>query len=130
MFGIIGRVRDAVLRLIGRSRIDRTAPVFETQNIEGITFFRTPDCMSGVRVPSKYMQEIASWIGTFTIGSKTNNVSCGQNTVTFRIEYTDGRAVVNGTDTVTVNNKVYQIKKGPAPKCFYELLSRNHRNKQ
>jgi len=49
--------------------IDGEKPVFETDNISGITLYAVPNHLDGVRVPDEYMDEIAAWIGTFRIES-------------------------------------------------------------
>ena len=107
------------------NKIDTTTPVFKTQNINSITLFRIPDHEDGVEVPDEYKEEIAAWLGTFTVGEKTKEVLCGINMFTFRIEYSDGSVVVNGTDTITIDGVTYYLKKGREPECINQLFADN-----
>ena len=126
VFGLVLiAVAACVLGLIGynANKIDTTTPVFKTQNINSITLFRLPDCEDGVEVPDEYKEEVAAWLGTFTVGKKTEEVLCGINMFTFRIEYSDGTVLVNGTDTITLDGVTYHLKKGPEPGCINKLFA-------
>ena len=107
------------------NKIDTTTPVFKTQNINSITLFRYPDCEDGVEVPDEYMEEISAWLRTFTVGKKTKEVLCGINMFTFRVEYSDGTVLVNGTDTITIDGVTYHLKKGLEPECINQLFADN-----
>ena len=126
VFGLVLiAVAACVLGLIryNANKIDTTTPVFKTQNINSITLFRLPDCEDGVEVPDEYKEEVAAWPGTFTVGKKTEEVLCGINMFTFRIEYSDGTVLVNGTDTITLDGVTYHLKKGPEPGCINKLFA-------
>lgn len=109
------------------NKIDTTTPIFETQNIKSITIYRLPDNIDGVQVPTEYMEEITAWLGTFTIREKAKDADtvCGLNMFTFKIEYTDGTVVTSGTDTTTIEGKIYYINKGRQPDCIEELFRAN-----
>ncbi len=108
------------------NKIDTTTPIFETRNIKSITLFRLPDNIDGVEVPMEYMEEITAWIGTFTVGKKTEDVLCGANMVTFKIEYFDGTVITSGTDTTTIDGVIYYMKKGREPDCINKLFAENN----
>ncbi len=108
------------------NKIDTTTPIFETRNIKSITLFRLPDNIDGVEVPMEYMEEITAWIGTFTVGKKTEDVLCGANMVTFKIEYFDGTVITSGTDTTTIDGVIYYMNKGREPDCINKLFAENN----
>ena len=123
VFALIGATCMFGLCGFKSNKIDTTTPVFKTQNINSITLFRLPDCEDGVEVPDEYKEEVAAWLGTFTVGKKTEEVLCGINMFTFRIEYSDGTVLVNGTDTITLDGVTYHLKKGPEPGCINKLFA-------
>ena len=61
-----------VIGLIGCSsnKVDKNAPVFKTENITHITFHTLPSGGKGFEVPSEYLSEITTWLGSFTIDEK------------------------------------------------------------
>ncbi len=123
VFALVGVV--CIFCLIGckSNKVDTTTPIFETQNIKCITLYRLPDQMNGVEVPCEHMEEITSWLRTFTVSKKSEDVLCGQNIVTFRIEYLDGSVVTSGTDTTTIDGVIYYTNKGKQPDCINELFA-------
>ncbi len=102
--------------------IDTTKPVFETKNIRRITFYSLPNHADGIEVPSEYMEEIITWIGTFKIDKKADDLlPPGTNTRSFRIEYSDGTVIKNGVNTITIDGVIYYLQHDKAPES-YEML--------
>ena len=126
VFALIGATCMFGLCGFKSNKIDTTTPIFETRNIKSITLFRLPDNIDGVEVPMEYMEEITAWIGTFTVGKKTEDVLCGANMVTFKIEYFDGTVITSGTDTTTIDGVIYYMKKGREPDCINKLFAENN----
>ncbi len=118
------RLKPVLGNIKGRN-IDTTTPIFETHNIERITLYRLPDHPNGIEVPSEYLEEITSWLGTFTVYKEAEEAQSGINMFTFRIEYSDGTVVTSGVDTTTIDGVIYDMKKGSAPYCINELFKAN-----
>ena len=55
-------VLACVLGVAGCSseNVDKTKPVFETENISSITFFAAPNSNEGVEVPEEYIAQITA----------------------------------------------------------------------
>ena len=114
-----------VLGLVGCStnKVDKAKPVFETENIARITFYTLPSGGKGFEVPSEYMAEITTWLGSFTIDEKANkNLAPGSNSVSVEIEYVDGTIVKNGLSTTKVEGVNYYMKHDDAPECYFTIL--------
>ena len=110
----------------GAGKIDFEKPVFETENIESITFFAVPNNTEGVLVPEENMDEIIEWIGTFRLDKKADNIpEPGSNTVSLRIEYSDGTVIESGINTITIGKTKYEMKFERTPECLNELLGIN-----
>ena len=103
--------------------IDRKTPVFETENISRITVFSTLWHEDGIEVSNEYMEDITAWIGSFKIGHKIKELDPGDNTFSFRIEYSDGRMVESGVNTTTINGVQYRYKCDAVPECFDALIA-------
>ena len=114
-----------VLGLVGCStnKVDKEKPVFETENIARITFYTLPSGGKGFEVPSEYMAEITTWLGSFTIDEKANKtLAPGSNSVSVEIEYADGTVVKNGLSTTKVDGVTYYMKHDNAPECYFAIL--------
>ena len=106
--------------------IDRTQPVFATENISGITFYTSlkGDYLEEIEVPDEYMEEIVSWLGSFRIGTKAGDTLIpGTNSVELRIEYADGTVVESGISAALVDGAFYYLDCENAPQCYLELVS-------
>ena len=105
------------------NKVDKAKPVFETENIARITFYTLPSGGKGFEVPSEYMAEITTWLGSFTIDEKANkNLAPGSNSVSVEIEYVDGTIVKNGLSTTKVEGVNYYMKHDDAPECYFAIL--------
>ncbi len=105
--------------------IDRESPVFETENINSVILFSIPHNEQGVNVPNEYMEEIIKWIGTFRLDRKAEGMlDPGTNTISIRIEYSDGTSVESGVNTIDLNGVTYHMTHERAPKSLDELLSK------
>ena len=67
MFSILAIVFVLVLNACGSNKIDMTQPVFETENIKGVTVYSMPDFEQGIPVPDEDMDAVINWIGSFRI---------------------------------------------------------------
>ena len=104
--------------------IDTTKPLFETTDISRITFFCIPNHTDGIEVPGEHLDEITTWIGTFTIEKKAGDVlDPGTNTFSFQIEYSDGTIVSSGLNTTTIDGVTYCMKYDNPPACFDALFA-------
>ena len=105
-------------------KVDKTTPVFETENITRITFYTTHSSDGkGIDVPSEYMAEITTWLGSFTIDEKADKaLAPGSNSVSVEIEYADGTVVKNGLSTTKVDGVNYYMKHDDAPECYLDIL--------
>ena len=105
--------------------VDKTKPVFETENISKITFYAEPNHPDGIEVPDEYAAEIADWLGTFVIGEKVkgNALRPGSNSISVQIEYSDGTIVKNGLSTFRIGKETYYMKFGQAPEYYLNMIN-------
>ncbi len=97
--------------------------VFKTENITRITFYTLSSDGKGFEVPSENIAEITTWLGSFTIGEKADNVLApGSNSVSVEIEYADGTIVKNGISTVNIDGVAYYMEHDDAPECYLEII--------
>ena len=97
--------------------------VFKTENITRITFYTLSSGGNGFEVPSENIAEITTWLGSFTIGEKADNVLApGSNSVSVEIEYADGTIVKNGLSTVNIDGVAYYMEHDDAPECYLEII--------
>ena len=106
-------------------QVDKTKPVFETENIARITFYTLPGDGNGFEVPSEDMAEIITWLGSFTLDEKADGkaLAPGSNSISVEIEYTDGTVVKNGLSTTKVDGLTYYMKHEDAPPCYFEIFA-------
>ena len=118
---VLSLVYALALAACSPDNIDKTTPVFETENINRV-FFSSP-ANKDVEVPGEHLAKITAWLGTFTIDKKVDSdvVPPGTNQVSVRIEYTDGTVVENGISTITIDETTYFMKSEKAPQCFLDL---------
>lgn len=115
----------ALLMLTGLAACSvKDKPIFETENITGITFIRTAPKGRETVVPEEYLDEITQWLGTFKAGKKAGDVlPPGADSISVRIEYSDGTIVENGLSTVVIKNKTYMINYDKEPACWFDLFT-------
>ena len=58
----------------GSNQIDMTQPVFETDNIMGVTVYSMPDFEEGIPVPDEDMDAVIHWISSFRLDKKAGNL--------------------------------------------------------
>lgn len=103
---------------------EKPKPVFETDNIKQITFYAYYGTGPGSEVPAEYMTEIVNWLDSFSVGEEVDGpLPPGTNTYYVEIEYSGGRTIRRGLDTVKIGLKTYYTKSCEAPECFWEILS-------
>ena len=85
-------------------KVDKTKPVFETDNISSISFYTMPNHNDGIQVPDEYIEEIKTWLSSFRLDEKVKDKQLppGSNSVLVEIVYSDGTTVKNGLSTFTV----------------------------
>jgi len=105
-------------------RIDKTKPVFKTENISSIILYVAPNTNYGIKVPDEYIEEITAWLGTFTIYKRadSNFQTSDTDRVFVRIEYKDGTFVENGLSTTKVKGITYYMKHEGVPRSYFELV--------
>ena len=113
--------------LVSCSDNESEEPIFNTKNIERITFYAYYGGGKGSDVPAENMSEFITWLGTFTIDKdkKVDDIlPPGTNTYFIEIEYLDGTVVKEGLDVIRVDGILYCVKSAPVPGCFYEIISK------
>lgn len=105
-------------------KIDKTKPVFNTENISSVVFFKLPNPDERIEVPDEYFDEITAWLGTFKIGEKVKGdvLAPGSNSISVQIEYADGSIVKNGLSTYLIEEKMYYLESAEAPECFLNIF--------
>lgn len=120
-------VLACVFSVVGCSsdKVDKTKPVFETENVSSITFFAAPNSNEGVEVPEEYIAQITAWLGTFTLDEKADSdiLAPGSNSISVCIVYADGSVVKNGLTTFDVDGTTYYMKSEAAPACYFEVFA-------
>ena len=97
-------------------------PAFKTDNISKIWF--KFGLWEEVEVSSEDMEEITDWLETFKIGNRVRRREtqpAGTNSVSVKIEYSDGTIVQNGLSTMKIGKKEYHLIYAKAPACYMKL---------
>ena len=105
-------------------KVDKTKPVFETDNISSISFYTMPNHNDGIQVPDEYIEEIKTWLSSFRLDEKVKDKQLppGSNSVLVEIVYSDGTTVKNGLSTFTVDGTLYYLSHDDAPECYFDIL--------
>ena len=99
--------------------------IFNTKNINRITFYAYYGYGKGSDVPAENMSEITTWLGTFTIDKEVDDIlPPGTNTYYVEIEYLDGTIVKKGLDVIEVDGISYYVKHAIYPDSFMEIISK------
>ena len=102
------------------TNVNREAPVFETENVSGISF--KSSASDWIEVPSGDLPAIVAWLGTFRAGEKASPPYIpGTNGVTVRIEYSDGHVTENGLGTIRIDGSDYYMTNEDTPEEYLEL---------
>ena len=111
----------------GSNQIDMTQPVFETDNIMGVTVYSMPDFEEGIPVPDEDMEAAIHWIGSFRLDKKAgkagDKLDPGTGIRSFAIEYLDGTIVESDAITITIDDTIYYMKSESRPVCIEELFA-------
>jgi len=108
--------------------VDRSVPIFSTENIIKITFHSTvKGTVYETEVPDEYMSEITAWLGTVTVGKRIEGgiLPPGANSIYVRIEYEDGNIVDESLSTVTIDGEVYLTQYDKEPACYFDLFEQS-----
>jgi len=101
---------------------EKGKPVFETENIESVTFYSIAP-KEEIKVPEKHLAEIAEWLGTFKIAEKAGDIlPPGADSKFVTIEYSDGTVVDSSLSTVRIDGTVYLIDHAKEPECYFKLV--------
>lgn len=127
MFSILAIVFMLVLTACGSNKIDMAQPVFETENIKGVTVYSMPDFEEGIAVPDEDMDVVIQWLGSFRLdkeaGKAGDKLDPGTGILSFAIEYLDGTIVESDAITITIDNTIYYMKSESRPVCIEELFA-------
>ena len=111
----------------GSNQIDMTQPVFETDNIMGVTVYSMPDFEEGIPVPDEDMDTVIHWISSFRLdkkaGKEGDKLDPGTGIRSFAIEYLDGTIVESDANTITIDGTIYYMKSESRPVCIEELFA-------
>ena len=111
----------------GSNQIDMTQPVFETDNIMGVTVYSMPDFEEGIPVPDEDMDAVIHWISSFRLdkkaGKEGDKLDPGTGIRSFAIEYLDGTIVESDAITITIDDTIYYMKSESRPVCIEELFA-------
>ena len=111
----------------GSNQIDMTQPVFETDNIMGVTVYSMPDFEEGIPVPDEDMDAVIHWISSFRLdkkaGKEGDKLDPGTGIRSFAIEYLDGTIVESNANTITIDGTIYYMKSESRPVCIEELFA-------
>ena len=111
----------------GSNQIDMTQPVFETDNIMGVTVYSMPDFEEGIPVPDEDMDAVIHWISSFRLdkkaGKEGDKLDPGTGIRSFAIEYLDGTIVESDANTITIDGTIYYMKSESRPVCIEELFA-------
>ena len=95
---------------------------FKTDNISKIWFKFGP--LEEIEVPDEDIEEITDWLETFKIGDKVKRRDvqpAGTNSVSVKIEYSDGTIIENGLSTIKIGKKEYHLIYAKAPACYMKI---------
>lgn len=99
--------------------------VFDTNNIEKITFFAYYGEGIGSVVPDESMEEITLWLTSFTVGEKAPELlEPGTDTCFVQIQYSDGTSIKKGLDTVEIDGVLYRTNRDNTPSCYYDIIEK------
>ena len=111
----------------GSNQIDMTQPVFETDNIMGVTVYSMPDFEEGIPVPDEDMDAVIHWISSFRLdkkaGKEGDKLDPGTGIRSFAIEYLDGTILESDANTITIDGTIYYMKSESRPVCIEELFA-------
>ena len=111
----------------GSNQIDMTQPVFETDNIMGVTVYSMPGFEEGIPVPDEDMDAVIHWISSFRLdkkaGKEGDKLDPGTGIRSFAIEYLDGTIVESDANTITIDGTIYYMKSESRPVCIEELFA-------
>lgn len=103
-----------------------TKSVFKTEDIVKITFFAYYGAGTGSVVSNEDMEEIISWLASFTIGEiAEDTLEPGTGTYVVEIEYSDGTVIKEALDTIESDGTRYYTNYDKAPDCFYEIVEKS-----
>ena len=99
--------------------------IFNTKNIDSITFYAYYGAGTGSEVPEENMTEFITWLGTFTIDKKVDGLlDPGTNTYCVEIKYSDGTIIKKGLDVIVVDGTSYYLKHAAYPDSFTNIISK------
>ena len=87
---------------------DKNVQLFKTENIKRILFYNDTT-LEEVEVPEEYLDEIITWLESFTIDKEVekDKLEPGSDAYCVQIEYEDGTIVKNGLWIYEMDGKQY-----------------------
>ena len=109
---------------------NQTTAIFDTKSIKRITFYAYYGNGKGSDVPAEHLNEIITWLDSFTIVREATDedVPPGTNTYYVEIEYSDGTIIKEGLDIIIIDGTRYLLENEPSPDCFMDIISKTSLN--
>lgn len=102
---------------------DKNVQLFKTENIKRILFYNDTT-LEEVEVPEEYLDEIITWLESFTIDKavEEGHLEPGSDAYCVQIEYEDGTIVKNGLWIYEMDGKQYYTKGADTPECWQDIF--------
>ena len=102
---------------------DKNVQLFKTENIKRILFYNDTT-LEEVEVPEEYLDEIITWLESFTIDKEVekDKLEPGSDAYCVQIEYEDGTIVKNGLWIYEMDGKQYYTKGADTPECWQDIF--------
>ena len=102
---------------------DKNVQLFKTENIKRILFYNDTT-LEEVEVPEEYLDEIITWLESFTIDKEVekDKLEPGSDAYCVQIEYEDGTIVKNGLSIFEIDGKQYYTKGADTPECWQDIF--------
>ena len=102
---------------------DKNVQLFKTENIKRILFYNDTT-LEEVEVPEEYLDEIITWLESFTIDKEVekDKLEPGSDAYCVQIEYEDGTIVKIGLWIYEMDGKQYYTKGADTPECWQNIF--------
>ena len=114
-----------IIGLVGCSDIkeDNNVRIFKTEKISRILFYNDTT-IEEIEVPDEYLDEIITWLESFTIEKEveSNYLKPGSDAYSIQIEYEDGTIVKNSLSITEIDGKKYYIECADTPECWQDIF--------
>jgi len=114
-----------LLGLIGcnKANEDKNVQLFKTDDVKRVLFYNDTT-LEEVEVPQEYIDEIITWLKSFTIDKEVeaDHLEPGSDAYCVQIEYEDGTIVKNGLWIYEMDGKQYYTKGADTPECWQDIF--------